>query len=449
LTDTIIALATPPGISGLSVIRLSGSDAISIADSCFVGKKKLTEVASHTIHYGNLVSNEELIDTVTASVFIEPHSYTGENSVEISCHGSPIVIQEIISLLISHGARSAQPGEFTKRAFLNGKLNLMQVESVADIIHSKSVKGALTAARQLAGNFNQRLSELRQKLLDIASLLELELDFADEDIDLIEKDRIINQVEESITYCKDLSASYKSSEILRSGYFIGIAGYPNSGKSTLFNALLQKTRAIVSHIPGTTRDYIEETLFLDGLSVKIIDTAGIRETDDVIEIEGIKLVESVLGQSNMIIILNDISISQENSDNLKQQISVKYPESEVILVHNKIDSANIETTNSENIFHISAKKSIGIEELKTFITEKAKQSTERVKDILINQRHVTLLNQVVSELENANFAINSGLDNTAVAIDIRRATKAIGEITGEIWSEDVLNNIFSRFCIGK
>lgn len=449
MTDTIIALATPPGISGLSVIRLSGSDAITIADSCFVGKKHLTEVSTHTIHYGNLVNKDVLIDTVTASVFIEPHSYTGENSVEISCHGSPIVIQEILSLFISHGARSAQPGEFTKRAFLNGKLNLMQVESVADIIHSNSIKGALTAARQLAGNFNQRLTELRQKLLDIASLLELELDFADEDIDLIEKERIINQVDESIRYCKDLSASYKSSEILRSGYFIGIAGYPNSGKSTLFNALLQKTRAIVSHIPGTTRDYIEETLFLDGLSVKIIDTAGIRETDDVIEIEGIRLVESVLEQSNMIIILNDISISQENSDNLKQQISVKYPESEVILVHNKIDNGKIETTNKESIFYISAKKLTGIDELKTFITEKAKQSTERVKDILINQRHVTLLNQVDAELNSAIIAINSGLDNTAVAIDIRRATKAIGEITGEIWSEDVLNNIFSRFCIGK
>ncbi len=448
MPDTITALATAPGIAGLSVIRISGPDAINIADKYFRGKIRLTQANTHTIHYGEFYHNDKLIDTVTAGIFKSPNSYTGEDVIEISSHGSMIVVDEIINTLIEGGARHAEPGEFTKRAFINGKLDLMQVEAVADIIHSSSVKGVQTSARQLAGKFSPRLSELRQKLIDIASLLELELDFAEEDIEFLDRTEIIRRMSETKEYCETLASSFKSAEILRSGFFVGIAGYPNSGKSTLFNTLLERDRAIVSEIPGTTRDYLEETIILSGISVRIIDTAGLRETNDIIEIEGIRFVESVLEQSNLIIVLNDISESEHFSDNLLNRIHERFPEHEIILVQNKIDKVK-EVERREGQIYISAKKAIGIDDLKEFIAGRAKQSTERISDVLINQRHALLLKETVVALGNAIEAARNGLDNTLIAIDIRRATKSLGEITGEIWNEEILNNIFSRFCIGK
>ena len=449
MPDTITALATPPGTAGLAVIRISGPDALSIADDCFAGKRLLSKSESHKIHYGNFMHGDKLIDTVTAAVFLAPNSYTGEDVVEISCHGGMLVAGEIIGALLSVGARNAQAGEFTRRAFLNGKLDLMQVEAVADIIHSSSVQGAQTSARQLAGEFTHRLSELRQKLLDVASLLELELDFADEDIEFLDKSHIISQIGAVQEYCIELASSYKSAEILRSGYFVGIAGYPNSGKSTLFNALLQRQRAIVSEIPGTTRDYLEETIMLDGIAVRIIDTAGLRDTSDVIEIEGIKMVESVLGQSNLILVLNDISIAPDHSDNLVNQLKSRYPDHETMLVQNKSDKLDSEVKTESNTIYISAKKGTGLDELRQAIGTKASESTARIHDVLVNQRHAVLLKQAAEDLGSALTACWENLDNTAISIDIRRATRTLGEITGEIWSEDVLNNIFSRFCIGK
>jgi len=448
MPETIAALATAPGTAGISVVRISGPDAITVADLYFKGKIKLSKAKTHTIHYGEFVHKGKLIDMVTASLFKSPNSYTGEDVVEISSHGSMIVVDEILHALTEEGARYALPGEFTKRAFINGKLDLMQVEAVADIIHSSSVKGVQTSARQLAGKFTLRLSELRQKLIDIASLLELELDFADEDIEFLDKDEVVARMVESRDYCQTLAASYKSAEILRSGFFVGIAGYPNSGKSTLFNMLLERDRAIVSEIPGTTRDYLEETIILNGISVRIIDTAGLRDTKDIIEIEGIKFVESVLEQSNLIIVLNDISQSEDYSAELMKQIERRFPEHETILVHNKIDKAGGIGKKPDNIY-ISAKHGNGIEDLKEFLARHAKESTERIKDVMINQRHAALLGEVVSALDSAIEAGQNGLDNTVISIDVRRATKSLGEITGEIWSEEVLNNIFSRFCIGK
>ena len=449
MSDTITALATPPGTAGLAVIRLSGDDSFLIADKCFSGKKALTESLSHTAHFGKFYFNNKLIDTVVALIFKKPASFTGENVVEFSCHGGMLVVEEIINALIQSGARYANAGEFTKRAFLNGKLDLMQVEAVADIIHSSSVPGFQTAARQLTGEFTNKLSSLRQSLIDIASLLELELDFADEGLEFIDKSQIQKKVSDVRTFCQDLGASYKSSEILRSGYFVGIAGYPNSGKSTLFNSLLNRQRAIVSHIPGTTRDYLEETLYLDGIAIKLFDTAGIRESDDVIEIEGIKFVESILEQTNLIIILNDISISENNSDSLFEQIQSRYTESKVILVQNKTDIINFTQPDNPDKFFISAKQHYGLDNLRKFLSISANKSTERLQDILINQRHSILLNTVVDELDNALLSISENMDNVIIAIDIRHAIKEIGELTGEIWSEDILNNIFSRFCIGK
>lgn len=450
MNDTIVALATPPGVSGIAVIRLSGPDALQIADSIFSGKTKISDAHSHTIHYGKFISEDVVLDSITIAVFKKPNSYTGEDVIELSCHGGILIVDEIINILIKNGARLAQAGEFTKRAFLNGKMDLTQVEAVADIIHSHSKIGFQTSARQIFGSFTKYISIIRQNLLDISSLLELELDFADEDIDLIDRKTIYNKIQETITNCQKLKDSYKASEIARSGYFIGIAGYPNSGKSTLFNALLEKERAIVSHIPGTTRDYLEETLFFEGITVKITDTAGIRETDDVIEIQGIKMIDSVLKQSNLILVLADISSNESNSFDLNLQLKEKYPEAEILIVNNKIDLLKEDEYHKDEIqLYISAKKGIGISELKNYIKENAIKSVSAVNDILLNKRQAILLEQALSVLNQIKDNIFSIKENELISIDIHRTADIMGEITGEKWNEAVLNNIFSNFCIGK
>jgi tRNA modification GTPase len=452
LSDTICALATPPGIGGLSVIRVSGESAFEISDICFRGRKKLAEVESHTIHYGSIYDGETLIDKVTASVFIEPASYTGENTVEISSHGGMLVAGEILRMLQKFGARMAEPGEFTKRAFLNGKMDLTQVEAVADIIHAQSVQGSHTAARQLSGEFTRKLEVLRQSLMDTAGLLELELDFSDEDIQLIPKEKIEESIREVADYCSSLADSYHSAEILRSGYFVSIAGFPNSGKSTLFNALLQRERAIVSDIEGTTRDFLEESLMINDISIRLTDTAGLRDSTDTIEIEGIRFAEKVLEQSDMIMILNDITKGVNNSSQLMESLKRKYPAANFVLLQNKTDL--VESTSDiaiqePGLFYISAKKRIGIEPLEEFLYSAAKESTSRISDLLVNQRHAILLRNTNSSLLKAIEALKYGLENEVIAIDIRDAIKYLGELTGKIWSEDILNNIFSRFCIGK
>lgn len=447
MNRTIAALATPPGTGGLAVIRISGDNAINIASDCFLPAGKLGNAMPNTIHYGKIHNGGTILDTVTASVFLAPHSYTGENTVEIGCHGGQLIADMILNTIYSSGATPAEPGEFTKRAFLNGKLDLAQVEAVADLIHSLSVPGVQTAARQLKGEFTKRLRELRRKLLDTAGLLELELDFSEEGLDLIDKSKIRENITSTIQFCNELTESYKSAEILRSGFFVAIAGYPNSGKSTLFNALLGRNRAIVSHIAGTTRDYIEETLMLNGLAIKFTDTAGIRETEDIIEIEGIKLVESVLEQANLILVLNDASNGFDNSDSLFENLQSGYPNTKILLLQNKIDL--VDTEIRHNVLSISAITGAGINKLKELISDLAKNSTTRVSDILVNTRHANLLNEAKSSLETALGAMETFTENEIIAIDIRRATKILGELTGESWSEEVLEHIFSNFCIGK
>lgn len=446
---TICALATPPGIGGIAVIRISGEEAIQIAANLFSGKVSLLDAKSHTIHYGKISSEERMIDTVTASVFRKPNSYTGEDVVEISCHGGIVVTDEIINELNEAGAELAEPGEFTRRAFLNGKLDLAQVEAVADLIHSESKTGAQTAARQLEGKFTERLSKIRNELIDIAGLLELELDFSEEEIEITEKEKIKEQLINVKNYCTDLADSYKSAEILRSGYFIAIAGYPNSGKSTLFNTLLNRERAIVSPQPGTTRDYLEEPLMLGGIKVKLIDTAGIRETRDIIEIEGIRFAESALRQANLILVLNDISISHANSDTLAKKIARNFKDTNVVIVQNKADKINAEAKYIASNILISAKKGYGIETLKKMIEDEATSNVQGFRDVLINKRQAALLKQAAKSIGEAICAINRNMENELISIDIRDAAMKIGGITGESWSEQVLNNIFKNFCIGK
>ncbi|MFH1051845.1 MAG: tRNA uridine-5-carboxymethylaminomethyl(34) synthesis GTPase MnmE [bacterium] len=448
MMSTITALATPPGIGGIAVIRISGDKTIEIVDQSFKTSIVQNLYGTHSVLYGKFYDEDTLLDTVLVTTFRKPNSYTGEDVIEISCHGGYLVAGEIINILIKHGAKLAEPGEFTKRAFLNGKMDLTQVEAVADIIHSSSVQGVHTSARQLSGEFTSRLKNLRNQLVEIAGLLELELDFADEDVELLNKDDIKGKIQSAQKYCRELADSYKSAEILRSGYFVGIVGYPNAGKSRLFNTLLKKRRAIVSEIPGTTRDYLEENMMIGGIMFRLIDTAGIRDSTNIIEIEGIKLVESILEQSNMILVLNDISISESNSEKLFEELKEKYPESYVILVQNKIDLITAIKKNKKWLY-ISAKRGDGIDMLKNVLYHNAKQSTERINDVLVNQRQANLLNQASKDLEYAMLSLDSGLTNEIIAIDIRNAAKKLGELTGESWSEEVLNTVFGKFCIGK
>lgn len=444
MSSNIVALATAPGIAGLAVVRISGDDAISIADKLFKGKKPISDCKSHTIHYGNFYKNNgELLDSVTCSIFKAPNSYTGENTIEIGCHGGMITSNEIVKELIIAGAVTPSPGEFTKRAFLNGKLDLTQVEAVADLIHSVSIKGSATAAKQLDGNFQNKLKSFRKTLLKIAGLLELELDFSEEDLELVPKKDILLQIDQAKTFCNDLINTFTGSNILRSGYQVAVVGFPNSGKSTLFNTLAEKNRAIVSEIAGTTRDYIEEYIYIKNIPFKLVDTAGLRESQDIIEIQGIQLVETILEQSQLILVLNDISNGINNSNELYNKIKTKY--SNTILIQNKIDLTDLET----EAISISAKDNIGIDKLKNILLQNAENSIERVNDALINQRQKSLLEQIVVHLENAEESINIEMENEVIAIDLRSAIKIIGEITGEAWNEEILDAIFSDFCIGK
>jgi tRNA modification GTPase len=448
MSKTIVALATPPGASGIAVVRLSGSNAREIADKHFAGKIKITEGKSHTIHYGKFLSGNEIVDTVTMSIFISPNSYTGEDIVEISSHGSVIVYEEIIRSLISSGAELAKPGEFTERAFLKGKLDLIQAEAVADLINSVSIFSEHASARQISGEFTNRINEFKKTLIDNASLLELELDFADEDLEFIPAEQIKSKIEQTYDYIQDIIDSYQSAQITRTGFYVAIVGFPNTGKSTLFNALLKKNRAIVSNIPGTTRDYLEEYLYLDGMPIKLFDTAGLRDSSDIIEIEGIKLVNSVINQCNLICVLNDSTISKDNSDKLIAKLQKEYIGKKILLLQNKIDASEVQKRNDEE-FLISAKYDRGIDELKDFLASEVKKSSERVTDILLNQRQYLILQDIKTYLMNSLSSLDSNMDNSFIAFDIRNAIKKLGELTGEIYSEDILNNIFSKFCIGK
>lgn len=472
--DPICAIATPPGVAGLAIIRLSGTHAFEIADTCFRGKTSIQNAKSHTILYGvferkhesatmqheenaSKASKQDPIDQVTAFVYRAPHSYTGEDVVEFGCHGGAIVAHEIVEALIDAGARHAEAGEFTKRAFLNRKLDLTQAEAVGDLIHAVSKHGSHAAARQLMGGFTRRLAELREKLLELCGLLELELDFSQEDIELIDKSVFVQRVREAHEYCIELASAHRSSEILRSGYSVGIVGYPNAGKSSLLNALLGKKRAIVSEIAGTTRDYIEETMQLGSMAVRLIDTAGFRASSDVIEVAGIQLAETLLEECHLILVLNDITEGEPHSMPLLTSLKGKFPHSEFILVHTKSDllqrdsspQQNATDASSGEALYISTMSGDGLKALRKFLENKAQSAVQTVSDALINARQAALLRQAASSLAKAEEAIQAGVSNEFAAIDLREALKRIGEITGEVWNEEILNGVFAKFCIGK
>ena len=448
--DTICALATPQGVAGLAVVRVSGPGAFEVCDKFFHGSHAISDTPGYTIRYGWWMSGSVRIDSVTASVFRAPHSYTGENVVEIGCHGGPFTSQQIIEDLLERGARLANPGEFTRRAFIHQKLDLTQAEAVADIIHAQSVMGAKTAARQLAGGFTTRIAALRQRLLDVIGLLELELDFSEEDVEFVDRSRLHELLNGIMLEVDLLAASAHSAEILRSGFHVGVVGYPNAGKSSLFNALLQRSRAIVSDVPGTTRDYLEETLFVDGYAIHLADTAGIRLTEDSIELQGISLTRSVLSQSDAIILVNDASRGLEHSDGLRYELSQSFASTPLVLLQNKSDL--LETyviPRDSNEIHCSAVSGLGInlvrDRLQTLVQEQTYQST----DVLVNARQAVLLHQISMALASALRALEGGQSPDLLSVDLRASIRLLGDISGESWNPDVLDTVFSRFCIGK
>lgn len=451
LSDTICALATPPGVAGLAVVRVSGNSAFSAVDRFFSGSVILSEAADHSISYGWWVVEGARIDSITASVFRAPHSYTGEHVIEIGCHGGSFVTEQILGSLLEAGIRLAQPGEFTKRAFMNRKLDLTQAEAVADLIHAESRIGAQTAARQLSGGFTRRLAGLRQQLLDVIGLIELELDFSEEDVEFVDRRTLRSTLRSIIDDVEATAASAHSAEVLRSGFHVAVVGYPNAGKSSLFNALLGRERAIVSDLPGTTRDYLTETLFIDGYSIHLIDTAGLRPTEDQIELEGIRLTTSLLEECDLIWVVNDVSLGLGHSDVLVREIGAKFPHTPILTVQNKIDMVPSMLTadpNSSSVF-CSASSRFGLDQLSMGLVERIRSSTSGITDVLVNARQAQLLRSIAGHLRAALAGIDSGLSSDLLSVDIRSSIRLLGDISGESWNPDVLDTVFSRFCIGK
>lgn len=449
--DTIIALATPQGVSGLAVIRLSGKEAISITQKIFHGKR-LEDQASHTIHLGTLGEPDRAIDEVMISLFKEPNSFTKENSIEISCHGSPIIVREIIKLFLKHGVRLAEPGEFTKRAFLNGRFDLAQAEAVADLIHAETDNARQAALNQMRGGFSNEITHLREELIHFASLIELELDFGEEDVEFAKRDDLLQLVEKIQKYLTRLIASFEQGNVIKNGIPTVIAGKPNAGKSTLLNALLNEEKAIVSEIPGTTRDVIEDELTLGGVTFRFMDTAGLRETQDTIEALGVSRTHERMKIAALILYLFDLSnITREEI--AEEETRLKEIGRPYIKVGNKVDKAPkqlLNSLNDQDFVLISASSKTNLDTLKEEILAKVNIREVKQGDVLVtNLRHYQKLIETNEALERVAAGLNSGITGDFLAMDIRQALHFLGEITGQISSDDLLANIFANFCIGK
>lgn len=457
--ETIAAIATPIGIGGISVIRVSGDQSISIVNSLFKGSVNLTEARSHTVHFGKIIANDSLtvIDTVLATVFLSPHSYTGEDTVEISSHGGYYVSQKILELLFASGASPARPGEFTLRAFLNGKLDLSQAEAVSDIIHSKTEKAHKTSLEQLNGKLSSYVNELRTTLLNLCSMLELELDFSQEGIELTQKNDSIRRINDIEAKIKTMIDSYSTGKLAREGVRVALAGKPNAGKSSLLNILLEEDRAIVSEIPGTTRDVIEESISLGGIEFIFIDTAGLRESTDTIEKEGIRRTIQNLQKADIVLFVIDSSLPLVQSDLEMQNEIIGSLRSDVhtIFAINKIDIRN-DSFDSNKIpnsvkIEVSCINHTGIDKLKNQLLKTSVPFFDSISSsvVITNTRHRDALAKAFQSLQNAKFSLSSGMSGEFIAVDLRDALNYLGEIIGLTTPDDILNNIFSQFCIGK
>ena len=461
--DTIIALATSSGAGAIAVVRLSGKIAIALVDAHFksISGKRLEKQKSHTIHLGHIIDGNKILDEVLVSVFKNPHSYTGEDVIEISCHGSPYIQQEIIQLFLRNGCRIANPGEFTLRAFLNGKLDLSQAEAVADLIASDSEASHQIAMQQMRGGFSSEIKHLRDELLNFASLIELELDFAEEDVEFANRDQFQELISKITTVLKRLIDSFAVGNVIKNGIPIAIVGEPNVGKSTLLNSLLNEERAIVSHIAGTTRDTIEDEIIIGGINFRFIDTAGIRETKDHIESIGIKKTFEKISQAQVVMYLFDAKSVSSSQSAVKsiiteiEKIKNKFPQKSILIIANKVDQLD-DTQKTKlkalipDLLLLSAKENIGVEALQEKLLEFVNTGALRNNDTIVtNSRHYDALLKALEEIQKVQYGINSGLSGDLLAIDIRQALYHFGEITGEITSDDLLGNIFANFCIGK
>lgn len=458
--DTIIALATPSGVGAISIIRLSGEKAIEIVDSFFKSVKKgktLQSQKSHTIHLGHIIHNDIILDEVLVSVFKNPHSYTGENVVEISCHGSVFIQQEIIQLFLQNGCRMADNGEFTMRAFLNGKMDLSQAEAVADVISSNSAASHQMAIQQMRGGITNELKELRAQLLDFAALIELELDFSGEDVEFADRTKFKELVTQITFVLKRLIDSFAFGNAMKNGIPVAIIGEPNVGKSTLLNTLLNEEKAIVSEIAGTTRDAIEDEIIIEGVAFRFIDTAGIRETEDVIESIGIKKAYEKAEKAQLIIFL--IDARKEKREKRKEEIisiEERFPNKRLLIIANKIDHLSKDeiatlTTEIPNALLLSAKQKIGIDTLKNELTSLVNTgSLSNNETIVTNSRHFEALNNALMAITSVQQGIDLEISTDLFSIDIRECLRHLGNITGEYdVDKDILGHIFSNFCIGK
>ncbi len=446
--DTIIAQTTPAGNGAVALIRLSGSRAVEVTDEFFKGKRKLADAPTHSISYGFFCDKQGLeIDDVLVSLFITPTSYTGEDSVELSCHGSQFIVQRIIAVFIGAGIRMAEPGEFTKRAFLNGRLDLTQAEAVGDLINASTESSRRGARNQLDGMLSSRVNSMREKLTEMSALLELELDFAEEDISFASYQELIKKVESFIVEIDVLLESYRFGKIAKDGVEVVFAGRSNVGKSSLLNYFLKEERAIVTHIPGTTRDVIKEDMTIDGFLFRLSDTAGIRDSDDLVEQIGIKRSHEAIENADLVICVGDIE--QGIDDSLQELLKIKSRE-RIITVVNKIDVAK-ESDLPESDVAISALTGEGVGELIMLMKDKAIGSwdyTER-SAVVTNLRHKNMLENTKKFLLEAINGLKRNDSNEFIALEFREALESMGEIVGAITSEDLLNKIFSDFCIGK
>jgi tRNA modification GTPase len=463
LDSTICALATA-GQGAISVIRISGPDAIRITEAIFQPaseQKKLADQAPNTIHFGTIHNGKELIDEVLVSLFKAPNSYTGEDSIEISCHASPYIQQKILELLVNKGAEAAKPGEFTQRAFLNGKMDLSQAEAVADLIAAESEGAHRVALQQLRGGFSDRLKSLREQLLHFISMIELELDFSEEDVEFADRHKLIQLVEQIAGLLEELISSFQLGNVLKNGVPVAIIGRPNVGKSTLLNAILKEERAIVSDIEGTTRDSIEDTMNLGGIKFRFIDTAGIRETADTIENLGIRRTYQKIEQASIVLLLteadDDPQLIQETVEAIRKQLNGS---KHLVLVLNKSDRVPekrqkelqklISMKENEYIIAISAEKGKQIDGLTRMLLDIVNLGSIRHQDVLIsNIRHYNALKSASDSLLRVSEGLSSALPTDLLAQDIREVLHYLGEITGEVTTDEILSNIFKNFCIGK
>lgn len=447
INETIVALATPPGVGAIGVIRLSGSKAIEITDSIFKGKK-LVNQASHTLHFGKIMQGEKALDEVVVSLYKGPKSYTGEDVVEISGHGSQYILEQIINLCIANGAHMAKAGEFTQRAFLNGKLDLAQAEAVADLIASQSGAAQQAAMHNLRGGFSEELKAMREQLIKFSALIELELDFSQEDVEFADRTQFYQLINNIEVTAGRLADSFRLGNVIRNGVSVAIIGKPNAGKSTLLNALLNEERAIVSDIAGTTRDTIEETLNINGILFRLIDTAGIREhTSDVIESIGVQRSMDTMKRADVVAYLYDVNTT--TAEEIAEQVALFKKENiNYLLVANKIDAYT--GSKQDDTIYISAKNKENVNALKQALYKLVIEGEINTEGTIItNARHHASLQEVLKSVADIRTGLDNHIASDLIALDIRRCLFYLGEITGEVTTEDKLDYIFSKFCIGK